>query len=308
MVLNVCSLPGHSSTAIIESAERTKEETVGIALKGDEREAIPMPGVIMDSGDRNGSHTNHDRDSRPNGVNGGSFSTEKAPDKGKGREPQQNMTPTSPSAPNILNGMANSQHDARDGDVIPQDIRDRLNQLPPEIAHITQGYMPLATLLTRMAQKTHNDLTNKILEMAQMPVPASTVNGNASHTSSVDDNSADNVNKKHRLLEFAQNTHADWAKAFVITSWSRHSEDVSKVIDLKVHLDQQRALYDNAIGSMAEVKRSLGHARVPNPDLKTAVQVLSTGKAPWMPEVRSGFWLSSKLLTRNSSITLNHRP
>lgn len=243
-----------------------------------------MPGVIMDNGNRNGSHTNHDRDQRLNGVNGGNFVAEKGSDKGKGREPQQNMTPISPPGPNVLNGMADSQPPASTGAVIPTDIQERINQLPPEIVHITEGYMPLSTLITRFAQKTHNDLTAKISELAQMPVPASAVNGNASHAPT-DDNSAENINKKHRLLEFAQNAHADWTKAFVITSWSRNSEDVSKLIDLKWHLDQQGFLYYAAIHALAGVKRELGAARIPNPDLKTAVQVLSTGKAPWMPEV-----------------------
>lgn len=243
-----------------------------------------MPGVIMDNGDRNGSHTNHDRDQRMNGVNGGTFVAEQGQDKGKGKEPQQNMTRTSPTGPNLLNGMAASQPTASAGSVvIPADIQERINQLPPEIVHITEGYMPLSTLITRIAQKTHNDLTAKIMELAQMPAPGSAINGNAH--AQTDDNSAENINKKHRLLDFAQNAHADWAKAFVITSWSRNSEDVSKLIDLRWHLDSQAFYYHSAIHRLADVRRELGGARIPNPDLKTAVQVLSTGTAPWMPEV-----------------------
>ena len=241
-----------------------------------------MPGIIMDNGERNGPHTNHDRDQRPNGVNGEILVTEKGLDKGKGRELMQNMTPTSPTGPNVLNGMVASQLPA--AEAIPVDVQEGINQLPEEIIHITQGFMPLANLLTRFAQKTHNELAAKITELAQMPVPASAVNGNASHAS-VDDNSAENVNKKHRLLEFAQNAHTDWTKAFVLTSWSRNSEEVSKLIDLKVHLDLQASKYFEAIHGLAAVRRELGAARIPNPDLKTAVQVLSTGKAPWMPEV-----------------------
>ncbi|KAG0651107.1 Mediator of RNA polymerase II transcription subunit 14 [Hyphodiscus hymeniophilus] len=234
----------------------------------------------MDSGERNGSHTNHDRDQRPNGVNSEVFVAEKV--QGKGKEPQQNMTPTSPMGPNALNGTA-SRLPAPEGAVIPADMQERLNQLPDEIVHITQGFMPLSTLLTRFAQKTHKDLATKIVELAQMPIPASAVNRNAPHAST-DDNSAENVAKKHRLLEFAQNAHTDWTKAFVITSWSRNIEDVRKLIDLKVHLDKERSHYFDAINALGEVRRELGAARIPNPDLKTAVQVLSTGTAPWMPE------------------------
>jgi len=247
-----------------------------------------MPGVIMDEGDRNGSHTNHDRDRQPNGINGGGF-VEKALEKGKQRaEPQQNVTPTSPTIPNGLSSgfrnMAQSEVEGVGKVEIPPEL-DRMSQLPPEIAHITEGYVSLSTLLTRLAQKSHNDLSEKILQLAQMPVPASAVNGNSSHITAVDDNSPENIAKKQALLDFVQSKHADWTKALVITKWSRQSEDVSKIIDLKIHLDQKKTLYDMAIHEMTEMKRSLGQARLPNPDLKTALQVLSTGKAPWMPEV-----------------------
>jgi mediator of RNA polymerase II transcription subunit 14 len=65
------------------------------------------------------------------------------------------------------------------------------------------------------------------------------------------------------------------------------SENVSKLIDLKLHIDSERNLYDTALYQMSEVKRNLMFARAPNPDLKTAVEVLSTGKASWMPDVCS---------------------
>ena len=246
--------------------------------------SIPMPGVIMDYVERHGSHTNHDRDQRSNGVNGEVSVAGTALEMGKGSESLWSMAPTSPTGPKVLNGTEDSQLPAAGGAMIPADKQERINQFPHEIIHITQGFMPLSTLLTRLAQKTHCELAAKVTELAQMPVPASAVNGNASHAST-DDNSAENVNKKRRLLEFAQSAHTDWTKAFVITSWSRNSDEVSKLIDLKVYLDQQAYLYHCAIHGLAAVRRELGAARIPNPDLKTAVQVLSTGKAPWMPEV-----------------------
>jgi mediator of RNA polymerase II transcription subunit 14 len=247
-----------------------------------------MPGVIMENG-RNGSHTNHDRDQRQNGVNGASYVPEKNQEKGKGRaEPQQNMTPVSPTIPNGLNGnfMDASRHQ-NGGDAIPQDLQERINQLPPEIVHITQGYMPLSKLLSRLAQKTHSELSSTILELAQMPIPTSAVNGNASHITTVDDSSAENLAKKLRMLKFAQDAHTEWTKALVITGWSRRAEDVSRTIDLKIHLDNQMQFYENAVGELSEVKRGLIHARLPNPDLPTALEVLTTGKASWMPDVCS---------------------
>jgi mediator of RNA polymerase II transcription subunit 14 len=197
-------------------------------------------------------------------------------------------TVNQPVSSNGINGKAMedaASHQVRGGDTILKDMSDRLSQLPPEIVHITQGYLPLSQLLTRLAQQTHNNLSSKIVELAQMPMPVSVVNGNSVHYTALDDNSADNIKKKKILLDFAQKAHADWTKALVLTSWSRKSEDVSRIIDLKVHLDKQRLFYDAAVHEMSEVKRNLAHARLPNPDLKTALEVLSTGKAAWMPEV-----------------------
>ena len=57
------------------------------------------------------------------------------------------------------------------------------------------------------------------------------------------------------------------------------------MIDLRIHLEAQKKLYTDAIDSMAENKRALHNFRLPNPDFKTALEVLTTGKASWMPDV-----------------------
>lgn len=152
------------------------------------------------------------------------------------------------------------------------------------IVHITEGFVPLSLLLTRLAQTTHNELQNKVAELAKMPLPAAAVNGNSAHPAA-DNTSNENMRKKATLLNFVQEMHGKWVKALVIAEWSRKSEMVSKLIDLKWHIDQQRILYDTMLDQTVHVKRDLTFARMPSPDLKTALQVLSTGSAPWMPDV-----------------------
>jgi mediator of RNA polymerase II transcription subunit 14 len=241
-----------------------------------------MPGVIMENGSRNGSHTNHDRNQRPNGINGAIYASEK----GKGRaSPLQNVTPVSPTIPNGLNGKFIEEHQNGSDGTIPKDLKAQIDQLPPEIAHITLGFVPLQKLLSRLAQTTHNNLTKTITDMAQMPLPPAAVNGNASHAMASDDNSQENLAKKLKLLNFAQDAHTEWTKALIIMNWSRRSEEVSKLIDLKAHIDQQRIHYEAAVFDLSEATRNLVHARLPNPDLKTATAILTTGKASWMPEV-----------------------
>ncbi|KUJ24036.1 MED14-domain-containing protein [Mollisia scopiformis] len=248
-----------------------------------------MPGVIMDHGSRNGSHTNHDRDERHNGVNGIIYTSEKTQDKGKGRvEPQQNMTPISPTMPNGINGTFSDDPQHANGAGNGHDMQNRVDQLPPEILHITQGYMPLSGLLSRLAQHSNTALQATLTELAQMPLPASMTNGNTSHSSSTDDNSPENQAKKKRLLDFATNTHESWTKALVVTGWSRKADEVSRAVDIKVHVDQEKAFYTACIDELAFRRRSFStdpKKRWPNPDLKTAVPVLTTGKAHWMPDL-----------------------
>ncbi|KAI9745246.1 MAG: mediator complex subunit [Claussenomyces sp. TS43310] len=243
----------------------------------------------MDDGSRDRAHTNHNRDTMPNGMNGSFHSSEGAYGKARGGRDATQVSAQSSNLNGINGGGVENAIEQRAGaqSTIPKDVADRIQQLPPEILHITEGFESLPRLLQRLSQVTHNQLTKKILDLAGMQIPASAINGNGAQLSLPgDDSSVDNIKKKVQLLKFAEDTHANWTKALVITQWSRVSEDIGKLVDLKVHVDGQKGHYDWAVHEMSEMKRSLVHARVPNPDLKTAVEVLSTGKASWMPDVR----------------------
>lgn len=241
----------------------------------------------METSSQNGVRTDHDRDrdQRANGINGTAGENHQAMAKAKG------------AALDSIEALANGGHDV-DGDIDksrtkpspapaePSGKRPRMNDLPDEIIHITQGFIPLSSLITRLVQQTHNKLEDTIMQMARMPLPSLALNGNAAHGgSTVDDSSPENLAKKLKLLNFAHEMHTKWVKALVITDWSRSAEDVSKLIDIKYHLDQQRMAYDNVIGYMGSISNDLQHARLWNPDLKTALQVLSTGGGSWMPHV-----------------------
>ncbi|KFY13905.1 hypothetical protein V492_02979 [Pseudogymnoascus sp. VKM F-4246] len=242
-----------------------------------------MPGVIMENGYGTGAHTNHDRNGAPNGANGASQATSRAAEKsGLPDQPPSNQ----PVQMNGANGAPMTQSADRPAGSVSKDASNLTKDVPPEINHITEGFESLPNLLTRLAQVTHNQLSGKLLELAGMNIQQSPDNSNAvSFVSGPDDNSAENIKKKVNLLKFAEGVHSNWTKALVITQWSRVSEDVSRVIDLKAHLDEQKLYYDIAVHELSEVKRSLVHARLPNPDLRTAVEVLSTGKASWMPDL-----------------------
>lgn len=221
---------------------------------------------MMDDGGQSGARSDHDRELKANGING---ATAEGPVK----------TPVDATSGDKSKAVA-----AQPADTQNEEKRSGMEDLPDEIQHITQGFVPLSRLLTRLAQNTHNELQNKVAEMAKMPIPGAALNGNAAHAAE-DDASAENLRKKGSLLQFAQDQHGRWVKALVLAEWSRKADVVSRLIDLKVHLQSQKFLYDEVFRLQVDLTAELRNMRLPSPDLKTALQVLSTGSAPWMPDV-----------------------
>ena len=164
-------------------------------------------------------------------------------------------------------------------------------RLAPEIEHITQGYQPLAKLITRVVQDTYKELLEVIDKMAEMdphqPSASNPFDRNARTNGNGSGESQINVDKKMLLMNFVQKRRAQLIKLFVLAQWSRQSEEVSRLIDLKIWLDKQMVLHDECVFWMGDLRRSLEPAKVPNPDLKTALEVLSTGKISSVSDVSS---------------------
>lgn len=231
-----------------------------------------MPAVVtMDDGGQSGARSDHDRELKANGINGAAA---EGPVK----------TPVAATSGDTTPGDRGKAAAVQPVDTQSEEKRSGMEDLPDEIQHITQGFVPLSRLLTRLAQNTHNQLQTKVAEMAKMPTPGAAVNGNAAHAAE-DDSSAENLRKKGSLLQFAQEQHGRWVKALVLAEWSRKADVVSRLIDLKVHLQGQKFLYDEVFRLQVDLTAELRNMRLPSPDLKTALQILSTGSAPWMPDV-----------------------
>ena len=166
-------------------------------------------------------------------------------------------------------------------------------QLPPEIEHITVGYQPLAELVKRQVQDTFNGLEEVINRMADMHTSPNHnvphLNGASSHLSS-----QANIQKKDILWEFAQETRARFIKCLVLSQWSRQANAVSSVIDLSNWIEGYKRQHNEAGAWTGELKRLLVPMKMPSPDLKTALEVLSTGKASWLPDVSSSFSSASR--------------
>lgn len=188
-----------------------------------------------------------------------------------------------------MNGVQASMPDSQPNTA--SGMEELVGQLPPDIEHITFGFLSLSTLITRLVQETFNGLTDVINEMSDMQVlqpginmpfaPANPhINGNGAII-----NSHVNVQKKLRMLNFAQEYRVQFIKILVLSNWSRQAQEISKVIDLKIWLDGQMRLFEDATWWMGELKRTLGPRKMPNPDIKTALEALSLAKVSWLSDV-----------------------
>jgi mediator of RNA polymerase II transcription subunit 14 len=177
----------------------------------------------------------------------------------------------------------------------------KLDELPDEIQHITAEIMPLGLLLSRLAQFSHGRLQELVLSLASKPLPEPTANGSANGNAAggvngnlkgmangpgqlVEDTSPESLDKKTMLLNAIKDLHSRWVKALVITEWSRNAEDVGKLIDLRQHLAIELERYTKLFWDMVKLKDEMVYAKVPSPDLKTALEVLSGSSAHWMPD------------------------
>lgn len=176
---------------------------------------------------------------------------------------------------------------------IPEGLQvPRLGELPVEVQHITTEMVPLSLLITRLAEYSRAGLQDHIAELAAKPLPPALANGNVnganggpSNSAPQEDTSPESLEKKAKLLNFIQDLHSRWVKMLVIIEWSRNADEVSTLIDLRTHLANKLELYNTVFWDLVNVKREMAFARVPSPDIKTALEVLSTGTAHWMPDV-----------------------
>lgn len=258
----------------------------------------------MENGLQNGVHTNHDRDApRVNGVNGGFIRSEPGldkgkpgPDKGKGVHPptingnylgSDHISDSKTNTMSADNAVQNGTAQTGAGTGANAMMKSmRLEELPDEIQHITTGIFPLGLLLFRLSQMTYNHLGDLIDALAELPITLAPNGVSEARPIGVppEDTNPVSLEKKRRILEFIQGEHNKWVKALVLTEWSRKSDQVRMLIDLKGHLEQQLNRYGLALTDLINVKRELVFARVPPPDHKTALHVLSYGDVDWMPD------------------------
>lgn len=195
-----------------------------------------------------------------------------------------NGTTPSANTPGAVTSVKGSKASA-----LPNNADERLG-LPPEIAEVgPENYRPLSKLYQRMAQECFNSLNDVLRAMANIvPQPNGVaVNGLGGHLNRQADDSELNKQKRKMLLDFAYENRAKFIKLLVLTNWAEEkARPIKKVIDIW-SLEQEMSLAYDSIGPLlTDVKYFLNALlREQNPDIKTALQVLSKGTAEWIPDV-----------------------
>lgn len=233
-----------------------------------------MPGRLMaehDLGLKNGTisiagQEKHNVDSKlPNGV----FSNHNVPAQSAQAQPLRSTNGISATPADIGNTLSKP---------------DRLLQdLPPEIAQVTVNFQPLSKLLGRAAQECYNNLIDTITSLAEQPEPVQ-ANGNV-NTTNHGPLSAASAHKRVQWLNFANTNRERFIKLLVLLQWSQHVGEVSKIIDLFAWMREQEMHYNNVDDMMGYMKREMHPEKLPNPDLNTALEILSTGQSSQMPDV-----------------------
>lgn len=153
----------------------------------------------------------------------------------------------------------------------------------PKLEDVSDSYVPFGTLLERMAQQTYFDLEQTIDAMADVQISEPVTNGLGTQPST--DTSPASVDKKLRMMNFAQ-THKDrYIKAWVLSQWGQNIKDIDKTIQLSMWIRQQDEATHLAADGIINLKHNMVAAKMPNPNIEGALQLLSTGRAPWMPDL-----------------------
>lgn len=155
---------------------------------------------------------------------------------------------------------------------------------PPELEHLSEHYIPFGKLLSRMAQQTQYELHELIEAMADIQIQKTPVTNGLGVHSTLDADKA-SIDKKLRLMNFAHSQKESYIKALVLTDWARDMEQVNSLIELTMWLRLQEDTAQAAAGGILNLKQNMIAAKMPNPNTIAAIRLLSTGQAPWMPDL-----------------------
>ncbi|KAK5048159.1 hypothetical protein LTR84_005829 [Exophiala bonariae] len=200
------------------------------------------------------------------------------------KPPSRASIPSQDREPRHTNGL--SKDTPMRHSVAPPVSTLRSEQAPLEILQLISkdSYLPLAALVNRAAQSCWNNLVLLLDQLASIHIPDPSGDSTRSLLNGqINNQSKANLEKKEKLLQFANDQKADFIKLLVLLQWSRDVENVSKTISINYWLMTRRQAYWDAIASLVRIKQDSAGFQVPDPDLKTAAEILSRGRALDIP-------------------------
>ena len=143
----------------------------------------------------------------------------------------------------------------------------------------------LGLMMERVAQQCYFDLNQTLTAMSEIRVEPQheQPNGVVPHTAQ--DTSEGSLRKKRLIMDFANNQREHFIKTLVLSDWCRNEEDQGKLIDVKVWQVKQREAHAGATRAVGQTKVNMIPAKMPNPNIEGAMELLATGKVPWIPDL-----------------------
>ena len=173
-------------------------------------------------------------------------------------------------------------------DAAMRSLASGIRHMPPEIQHITADYLRLSSLVERAAYECWNGLEEVVDTLSQiaLPPPSGPLDARIQFNGTLHgDQSKAEPDRKDRIMKFAQEHRETFIKILVLSQWGKSAKDVQKCVDLHSWLNSQRLHYTTTADFVGYMKRDLALAQIPNPDLKTAWEVLSTGRVSGFPDL-----------------------
>lgn len=199
--------------------------------------------------------------------------------------PHSNGSGNHASKASLPNGAPVQPPATTNGQADPGDAAASLPTPPPLDGswRETDSNKSLGLLVDRLAQQCFGDLTETLTKMAEIPAPpAGQPNGVVPHAVDTNDGS---LNRKRALMDFAHNQRDRFTKTLVLSDWARRGDDMARLIDLKVWQSRQADYQRHAINFFYSLRQDMRNAKMPNPNIEGALELLSSGKAGKFPDL-----------------------
>jgi mediator of RNA polymerase II transcription subunit 14 len=144
------------------------------------------------------------------------------------------------------------------------------------------NYLPVANLVHRTTQRCWNGLYDLVDHLSRIEVPEqpSDTSRGLPYAVSAPNQTKANLEKKDRILIFANDQKTTFIKLLVLLQWSKNVQDVGKTISLNYWLNQQRLHFNHNCFEFYALKQEATNWQLPNPDIRTAGEILALGKLP----------------------------